>query len=82
MSNKIFFRPPWTCGKYNAEKHVAIMFNLLSRMNDFFEEESADVVGMVLAAGRGGKVSIDEVSDKLMRRRGVVGQPSLRRCGM
>ena len=66
MSNKIFFRPPWTCGKYNAEKHVAIMFNLLSRMNYFFEEESADVVGMVLAAGRGGKVSIDEVSDKLM----------------
>ena len=66
MSNNIFFRPPWTCGKYNAEKHVSIMFNLLSRMNYFFEEESADVVGMVLAAGRGGKVSIDEVSDKLM----------------
>lgn len=66
MKKEIFYRPPWTCGKYNAEKHVAIMFNLLSRMNYFFEEESADVVGMVLAAGRNGKVSVDEVSDKLM----------------
>lgn len=66
MKKELFYRPPWTCGKYNAEKHVAIMFNLLSRMNYFFEEESADVVGMVLAAGRNGKVSVDEVSDKLM----------------
>lgn len=65
-NNDIFYRPPWTCGKYNAEKHVAIMFNLLSRMSCFFENESADVVGLVLAAGRGGKVSITEVSDKLM----------------
>ncbi len=63
-NNDIFYRPPWTCGKYNAEEHVAIMFNLLSRMNYFFEEESADVIGMVLAAGRNGKVSIDDVSDK------------------
>jgi hypothetical protein len=47
MSNNIFYRPPWTCGKYNAEKHVAIMFNLLSRMSCFFENESADVVGLV-----------------------------------
>lgn len=56
MSNEVYFRPPWTCGKYNAEKHVAIMFNLLSRMNYFFEEESADVIYWVLAAGKNGKV--------------------------
>ena len=66
MKKELFYRPLWTCGKYNAEKHVAILFNLLSRMNYFFEEESADVIGLVLAAGRGGQVTVDEVSDKLM----------------
>ena len=66
MNNDIYYRPPWTCGKYNAEKHMAIMFNLLSRMNYFFEAESADVVGMVLAAGRGGRISLNEISDKLL----------------
>lgn len=64
MSSEIYFRPPWTCGKYNAEKHVAIMFNLLSRMNFFYEEESAEVIGCVLAAGHNGKVVVDEVSKK------------------
>lgn len=62
MSNKILFRPPWTCGKYNAEKHVAIMFNLLSRMNYFYESDSADVVGAILQAGKYGAIYIEEVS--------------------
>ena len=66
MSNDVYYRPPWTCGKYNADKHVAIVFNLLSRMSYFFEEESADVIGLVLAASRGGKVSVSKVSDKLL----------------
>lgn len=64
MSNDIYYRPPWTCGKYNADKHVAIMFNLLSRMNYFYEEESAEVIGYVLATGRGEKISVGEVSIK------------------
>lgn len=64
MSSEIYFRPPWTCGKYNAEKHVAIMFNLLSRENFFYEEESAEVIGCVLAAGHNGKVVVEEVSKK------------------
>lgn len=63
-NNDIFYRPPWTCGKYNADKHVAVIFNTLERMNYFFEAESADVVGFVLSAGRGGRVSVDELSDK------------------
>ena len=65
-NNDIFYRPPWTCGKYNADKHVAIMFNLLERMSYFFEAESADVIGLVLSAGRGGQVSVEEISDRLM----------------
>ena len=65
MANDIYYRPPWTCGKYNAEKHVAIMFNLLERMSYFFEEESADVIGIVLSAGRWGRVCTETISDKL-----------------
>ena len=64
MSNVVFHRPTWTCGKYNADKQVAIMFNLLSRTNYFFEQESAEVIGCVLSAGRGGKICVDEVSNK------------------
>ncbi len=66
MNNDIYYRPPWTCGKYNADKHVAIMFNTLSRMSYFFEAESADVVGLVLSAGRGGSISVEKVSNRLM----------------
>ncbi|MCR4620247.1 MAG: radical SAM protein [Paludibacteraceae bacterium] len=62
MSNDIYFRPPWTCGRYNADKHVAIVFNALTHCEYFFEEESADVMGLVLEAGRGGMVTINELS--------------------
>ena len=64
VNNDIYYRPPWTCGKYNAEKKVAIMFNLLSRMNYFYEDESAEVIDCVLKAGRNGKVIVNEVSKK------------------
>ena len=65
MNNEFFYRPPWTCGKYNAEKHVAIMFNLLSSSEYLFEAESADVVDYVLRAGKNGSVSVDTISSEL-----------------
>ena len=61
----IYYRPEWTCGKYNTTKHVAIMFNLLMNGEYFFEHESADVVGLILAAGRNGKVSVTKISQAL-----------------
>lgn len=65
MSTDIYYRPEWTCGKYNATKHVAIMFNLLMNGEYFFEQESADVVGLILQAGRNGKVSVSKISETL-----------------
>ena len=62
QSNDIYYRPEWTCGKYNAKKHVAIMFNLLMNGEYFFEHESADVIGLILAAGRNGKISVLQIS--------------------
>lgn len=65
MNNDIYYRPEWTCGKFNSTKHVAIMFNLLANGEYFFEHESADVVGLILAAGRNGEVSVSHVSASL-----------------
>lgn len=54
-----YFRPRWTCGRYNAEKHVAIMYNLLAGYSFFFESYSADVVGCILEVGRDGEVDVN-----------------------
>lgn len=61
---KPFFRPRWTCGRYNAEKHVAITYNLLAGYSFFFESYSADVIGHILSVGRDGKVDINAISQK------------------
>lgn len=65
MNNDIYYRPPWTCGKYNAEKHVAIMFNLLTNSDFFFEAESAAVVNLILKAGRNKQIAITDISKTL-----------------
>ena len=60
--NKRYYRPEWTCGRYNAEKHVAIYYNLIAGMSYFFDEYSADVVGQVLAVKRNEEVEIAQVA--------------------
>lgn len=62
MNNDIYYRPPWTCGKYNADKHAAIMFNTIGRSEFFFQKESADVIGTVLQAKKGDMLSVDSIS--------------------
>lgn len=62
MNNSIYYRPEWTCGRYNSLKHVAIYYNLIEGMSYFFEEESADVMGAILSFGRNGGFSLEEIS--------------------
>lgn len=57
-----YFRPRWTCGRYNAEKHVAIMYNLLAGYSFYFEDYSADVVGRILSAKRDGELNIYSIA--------------------
>ena len=59
-----YFRPCWTCGRYDAEKHVAIMYNLLAGYSFFFESYSADVIRHILAIGRDEKVEINAISQE------------------
>ena len=64
MNNKEqFFRPRWTCGRYNAEKHVAIMYNLLAGYSFFFESYSADVIGLILTAKRDSEIAINNIAE-------------------
>lgn len=55
-------RPIWTCGRYNAKKHVALMYNLLAGYSYFFESYSADVIGQVLAVPRSGLVEVEKIA--------------------
>lgn len=56
------YRPIWTCGRYNAKKHVALMYNLLAGYSYFFESYSADVIGQVLAVPRSGLVEVEKIA--------------------
>lgn len=63
-----YYRPVWTCGRYSernaslGRKHVALMYNLIEGVSNFFEDYSADVIKYVLAAGRDGVVSVEETA--------------------
>jgi radical SAM protein with 4Fe4S-binding SPASM domain len=59
---RIFYRPVWTCGRYNKEHHAALMYNLLEGFCYYFEDDSADVIGEILKAERNGSLSMDVVS--------------------
>lgn len=64
MTAKKYFRPEWTCGRYNEGKHVAIMYNLIQGQSYFFESYSADVVGEIIKTGRNGEVISQQVADR------------------
>lgn len=44
----VYYRPQWTCGRYNKEKNVALIYNLIEGMSYFFEDESAYIVGQII----------------------------------
>lgn len=59
----IYYRPEWTCGRYNAAHEVAIYYNLLDGMSYFFESYSALVVSKLLEAPRNHPVSISDIAN-------------------
>lgn len=65
INTRFYFRPIWTCGRYNEKEHVAIYYNLITGISFFFESYSAMVIGEVLSVPRNGKVNVDYVSQKL-----------------
>ncbi len=59
-----FYRPGWTCGRYNANRHCALMYNLIQGVVNYFDELSADVIGYILSVPRNGEFSIDTIISK------------------
>lgn len=57
-----YYRPQWTCGRYNKEKGVAIMYNLLKGMSYFFEDESAYIIGVILQTEKGNIFNLDFIN--------------------
>lgn len=60
-----YYRPVWTCGRYNEKAQVAIYYNLITGMSYFFESYSAMVIGKILSVGRNEEFSIKKVSEDL-----------------
>ena len=61
----IYYRPIWTCGRYNEKAQAAIYYNLIAGMSYFFESYSAMVIGEVLAVPRNGMMELDAIAKKL-----------------
>lgn len=61
----LYYRPVWTCGRYNETAQVAIYYNLITGMSYFFESYSAMVIGKILSVGRNEEFSIKNVSEDL-----------------
>lgn len=55
------YRPEWTCGRYNSDKQVAIMYNLIVGVSYFFDGYSAMVIGEILKAGRNEDIHAKEI---------------------
>lgn len=60
----VYYRPQWTCGRYDGKNSVAIMYNLIEGMSYFFEEDSAKVIGELLSIPRNGQFFIHDIAFK------------------
>ena len=61
----IYYRPIWTCGRYNEKAQAAIYYNLIAGMSYFFESYSAKVIGEILSVPRNGTVNLETIGKKL-----------------
>ena len=61
----IYYRPIWTCGRYNEKAQAAIYYNLIAGMSYFFESYSAMVVGEILSVARNGTMDLENIAMKL-----------------
>ncbi len=59
-----FYRPEWTCGRWDVKHHIAIFYNLIEGMSYLFEEDSSDVIGELLKVDRNGVVPFNEIANK------------------
>lgn len=60
-----YYRPIWTCGRYNDKAQAAIYYNLIAGMSYFFESYSAIVIGEILSVPRNVEFCVEAIASKL-----------------
>ena len=66
MVNKTsYYRPIWTCGRYNKKAQVAIFYNLVAGMSYYFESYSAMVIGDILSHPRNEEFFLEDMASRL-----------------
>ena len=63
--NITYYRPVWTCGRFNEEAEVAIYYNLIAGMSYYFESYSAKVIGKILETPKNGSLNLEDISQDL-----------------
>lgn len=63
INNNTYYRPVWTCGRYDANTKSAIMYNLIAGLSYFFEDSSADLIGAILDVSRGSLIPLKRLSE-------------------
>ena len=63
MTQHIYYRPEWTCGRYNPQSQVALMYNLIEGKSFFFESHSAAVIAEILSTHRNDILDISDMED-------------------
>ena len=62
MKRPTYYRPIWTCGKFDPISLSAIFYNLITGISFFFDSYSAKVIGKILRTPRNGEISVDEIA--------------------
>lgn len=56
-----FYKPEWTCGRYNLKYKVALMYNLIAGESFFFEDLSALVISSILSLKNNSILDIEKI---------------------
>lgn len=68
-SSNVYIRPIWISGRYDADKHAALLYNLIEGLVYYFKDISADIIGEILETEWNGTVYISELCQKYVIRR-------------
>ena len=65
MDFSTFYRPKWTCGRYNSKKNIALIYNLIEGVSYYFEDYSALIIKEILLAKRNQPINLENITNNL-----------------
>ena len=69
MRSEFFIRPIWICGRFNSDKHAALIYNLIEGLVYFFKGQAADIVGEIIKTDPNKELSIYDLCLKFSIRK-------------